>query len=84
MLEVGDDDQRDDNQQGPGTDLAGMHDLPALVLVRIGPGAEEGRDVFGDPDEEADQRECEQRQREHHEERPGEDAGAVGSICGRG
>ena len=40
-----------------------MDERPSRFLVRVLPGAEEGRDVFRDPDEKSDQQE---RQNERH------------------
>lgn len=54
-LQLGDDDDRDDDEQKPRADFADMDERPGRFLVRVLPSAEEGRDVFCDPDEKADQ-----------------------------
>ena len=55
VLQVGDDRERHDDEKAPGTPFAEMNDRPRADLVGILPYAEEGADVLGEPDEEADQ-----------------------------
>ncbi len=57
-LKLRHDDNADDDKQRPRTDLADVDDCPGGLLVGVLPGAKERRDVFGDPDEKADQYEC--------------------------
>jgi len=61
VLQVGDNGERHDDQQRPGTPFAEMHGGPGAHLVRVLPDAEEGADVLGEPDEEADQHERDQQ-----------------------
>lgn len=55
MFELGNNDDANDHQKKPRTDLTETNHLPALVLVRIFPGTEEGSDILGQPDKEAHQ-----------------------------
>lgn len=54
-LQLGDNDHRDDDKQKPRADFADMDERPGRFLVRVLPSAEEGRDVFRNPDEDPDQ-----------------------------
>ena len=56
MLELGHDNEADNDQQKPRADLAEVDDFPAISLVRVVPGAKKRSDIFGDPDEEPDQK----------------------------
>ena len=57
MLQVGDQDKADDDEQKPRSDLAEADHVPTRELVGIFPGAQIRRDVFRDPDEERNQAE---------------------------
>src|SRR4051812_41392706 len=55
VLEVGDEDEGDDDEQGPGADLSRGDGGPCVLLVGVDPRAKEGGHVFGNPDEKADE-----------------------------
>src|SRR5688572_3257930 len=49
----------DDYEQAPRRELAEVHDLPAVLLVRILPGAQISAKIFGKPNKEPDQEKAE-------------------------
>lgn len=61
VFQVGDDNETDDDQERPSVNLAEGNDVPCVDLVGVLPGAEIRGNVFGNPDEKADEKEREQQ-----------------------
>ena len=59
LLQCGDNQKADDDEQKPGTDLADMDKMPGVGLIRVFPRAKEGGDILRNPNKEADQHEGE-------------------------
>ena len=55
MFQIGNDGKGHNDQQGPGTPFPHMDCRPCTKLIGIFPDAEEGTDIFGQPDKEPDQ-----------------------------
>jgi hypothetical protein len=61
VLEVGDDRECHDDQQGPTTPFAKVDDRPRADLIRVSPCAEKRADILSQPNEEPDQHERQQQ-----------------------
>ena len=51
MLQIGDENEADDDHKKPGSDFLGGDSVPGVNLIGIFPGAEVGGDVFSHPNE---------------------------------